>query len=297
MTDALSLTPKHCTTVVVSYNSANVLRDCLQSTQAQGVQMIVIDNASSDASCEIAQECSARIIKNNKNQGFGRAANRALSEVSTPYALLINPDAVLEEDALQTLLDAASAMPEAGLLAPRIMEPDGRFFWQQQNMLAKSPLHNPGGTKMRPEGLCCAPFLSGAVLLIKMAHWRAIGGFDDNIFLFYEDDDLCRRMMDAGCALVHVHDAVALHLRGQSSPPTPERAFKTRWHSAWSACFMAQKHGLPSPAQGIIRRNVPKVLWAWMMRDKSRTMRYWGSVSGARAFLRGQTALQQEDLE
>ena len=84
--------------------------------------------------------------------------------------------------------------------------------------------------------------------MMRRAVFLDLGGFDENIFLFYEDDDLCRRVADRGRALIHVHGAEALHGRGRSSAPEPGRVFRSRWHQAWSRAYVSRKYGLPDPS-------------------------------------------------
>jgi GT2 family glycosyltransferase len=124
-----------------------------------------------------------------------------------------------------------------------------------------------------------------------------LGGFDPNIFLFYEDDDLCRRIIEAGHALVHVHAAVARHERGKSSLPRPGRAHRARWHLAWSRAYVARKWGLPEPALATLLQNAPKVLLSTLARNKGRAERYRGSMDGALAWLLGKSALDREGLD
>ena len=286
------------TAVIVSYNSAEVLPACLAALEGHVSRMLVVDNASHDNSVAVATACGAEVLVHQKNQGFGRAANHGIAHAHTPYVLLVNPDATLQEGAVPLLLDAARIYPEAGLCAPRLIEPDGRHFWSHASLLAQAPLHNPLRTKRLPEGDCCAPFLSGAVLLIRQSAWQAVGGFDPHLFLFYEDDDLCRRMMMGGWSLVHIHAAVALHGRGQSSgQPTPASREKVRWHMAWSRGYVAQRYGLPSPCWETLFTNAPKWLGAVLSGDALKAARYRGSVKGALAFLRGHTALDKEGVK
>lgn len=284
------------TAVVVAFESAGVLPDCLRALSAQGARVIVVDNASGDGSAAIAEALGARVLRRSRNEGYGRANNLGVQSASTDWVLVCNPDIVLADDALNSLARAAERYPDAGLLAPRIMEADGRFFFQPRSLLSPY-LHNASGGLSLPEGDVCAPFLSGACFMIRRELFLAIGGFDENIFLFYEDDDLCRRIADAGAALVHVHDAVARHGRGKSSAPARGRTFKVRWHQAWSRAYVARKWGLSSQAAGTLLVNAFKASLAALILNRRLVERYAGSAGGALAFLRGQTALQREGLE
>lgn len=283
------------TAIVVAFDSAAVLPACLEALAREGVPAIVVDNASADRTAEVARAHGARVIRNAANEGYGRANNIGVRAAESGLVLLLNPDIVLEPGAVGALVDAAARYPEAGMLAPRIVEPDGRFFFQPRSLLSPY-LHNPGGRLVLPEGDCCAPFLSGACLLVRRELFLALGGFDPQIFLFYEDDDLCRRVADAGHALVHVHDAVARHARGASSAPKPGRVFKARWHQAWSRAYVARKYGLPNPAPGMVLLNAGKAALAALSFRRSLVERYAGSAAGALAFLLGRTAIGQEGL-
>ena len=283
------------TAVVVAYDSAHALPDCLGALRREGISAIVVDNASGDGSAALAEQLGARVIRNNVNEGYGRANNRGVAAAETPLVLILNPDVVLDEGAAAALAAAAERYPDAGVLAPRLVEADGRLFFQPRSLLSPY-LHNAAGVERLPEGDCCAPFLSGAALLVRREAFLQLGGFDENIFLFYEDDDLCRRMADAGHALVHVHAAVARHGRGRSSAPAPGRIFRARWHQAWSRVYISRKYGFRSGAASTLAKNLMKLLGAALVFDRRRIARYAGSAAGTWAALRGVDALRYQGI-
>jgi N-acetylglucosaminyl-diphospho-decaprenol L-rhamnosyltransferase len=277
------------TVVIVTYNSAGVLESCLASLPAQ-TSVIVVDNASTDESVEIAENAGAQVLKQALNQGFGRACNAGVVAANTRYILLINPDAALDAGALEEMLEAENRYPGFGLLAPRLIEPDGRFFFSFQSKLSKI-LKNSVGTKRYPEGDCCVPMLSGAVLFFEREIFLRLGGFDPEIFLFYEDDDLCRRFVDAGYALVHVHGAIARHIRGASSQPSCIGVYMRRLHLEWSSNYVAQKYGLPQSAVKTLLLSALKLAFGLLTFNKLYVARHLGSFSGAKAWLMGRSAL------
>ena len=283
------------TAIVVAHDSAHALPACLDALKREGVPAIVVDNASEDGSADLAEARGARVIRNARNEGYGRANNIGVAAAESPLVLILNPDLALDSGAAAALLAASERYPDAGILAPRIVEPDGRVFFQPQSTLSPY-LANPAGKPCRPEGDCCAPFLSGACLMVRRELFLALGGFDPNIFLFYEDDDLCRRAADAGHALVHVHGATACHLRGGSSAPKAGRVFRARWHQAWSRAYVAGKYGLPNPAPRMLAINALRALATRFTFNGALIERYAGSAAGALAFLRGETALRRENL-
>ncbi len=283
--------------IVVAHDSAHALPDCLAALRTEGVPAIVVDNASRDGSAELAERLGARVLRNPRNEGYGRANNIGVRAAEgADHVLILNPDLVLRPGAAAALLAAAAAYPDAGLYAPRIVEPDGRFFFQAQSFLSPY-LANAKGRRDPPEGDACAPFLSGACLMAERGVFLGLGGFDEEIFLFYEDDDLCRRAADAGRALVHVHGAEALHGRGRSSAPERGRVFRARWHLAWSKAYVARKYGLPDPSLGTLLTNAPKAALALLALRRRGWERYGGSAAGALAALRGRRALRHEGLE
>jgi N-acetylglucosaminyl-diphospho-decaprenol L-rhamnosyltransferase len=284
------------TAVVVVHDSAHALPACLDALLRQDVRVTVVDNASGDGTADLAEARGIKVVRNPRNEGYGRAANIGVRAVESELVLICNPDVVLEPGTMEELKRAAILYDDAGLLAPRIVEPDGRFFFRPKSLLAPY-LQNPGGKLSFPEGDCCVPFLSGACFIIRRELFLRLEGFDETIFLFYEDDDLCRRVANAGHALVHVHGAVARHGRGRSSAPKPGRIFKSRWHQAWSRAYVSRKYGLPDPAPRMLALNAPKAALARLTGRRELIERYGGSAAGALAFLQGRTALDYEGLD
>jgi N-acetylglucosaminyl-diphospho-decaprenol L-rhamnosyltransferase len=284
------------TAIVVAYDSAALLPSCLDALARNGVAAVVVDNASLDGSADIAAREGAFVIRNDVNQGYGRANNQGVAAATTSFVLIVNPDLLLAGDAVGKLLDAAKSYPDAVMFAPRITEPDGRVFFQAQSLLA--PPHWNRGRKDRvvPEGDACAPFLSGACLMVRREAYLAAGGFDPEIFLFYEDDDLCRRFGDIG-ALVHVDAARAVHQRGGSTAAAKGRRFTTRWHMAWSHAYVAAKWGRGRPALAGCTLNILKAFGYRLLLKPDMVERHWGSAIGYLAFMRGRRALERQGLD
>lgn len=291
----MTFQPADITAIVVAYDSAQVLPACLAALAGEGVRIIVVDNASGDGSAELAERLGAQVLRNARNEGYGRANNRGVRAAGTPFVLIVNPDLELATGAVAALLAAAEAWPDAAAFAPRIVEPSGRVFLQPRSLL--SPAHlNQARQIVLPEGDACLPFLSGACLLLRREVFLALGGFDPAIFLFYEDDDLCRRLRQAGHALVHVDAAAARHARGGSSAPSPARRFTARWHLAWSEYHVARKWRLPLPGLGRIVENAVKAIGYGLILNREKMMAHAGSVAGALAARAGRSALGRQGL-
>jgi GT2 family glycosyltransferase len=280
---------KSVTAIVVTFDSAHALPECLSALRADGIPALVVDNASTDDTISVAEGQGATVVRNTRNEGYGRANNIGVQAADTEFVLIVNPDCVVDPGAVAALVDAARRYPDAGFFAPQIVEPNGRVFFQPRSLLSPY-LHNPQGKLILPEGEACAPFFSGACFLMRRELFLKLGGFDENIFLFYEDDDLCRRVADSGSALIYVPQAVVRHGRGRSSGEKRGRIFISRWHQAWSKAYVSRKYALPNPAPGMFAINAIKTVGACLTFRRKLIERYGGSAAGAWAAMRGRKA-------
>ncbi len=278
------------TAILVSFNSAAVIGQALASLPA-GVPAIVIDNASSDASVAIAEAAGATVIRSTANIGFGAANNLGLTRAGTPYVLFLNPDATLLPGCLDRLVAAAEQRPEAALLVPTILKADGSRFEKWS-----TPVCDPAFRAASDDGEARSiAFASGAVVLAKREAMDAIGGFDPAIFLYFEDDDLSRRVLDRGWRILHVGSAVARHIGNVSSPPSDRMIALKHWHLAWSERHVRLKHGLPVFSRWRILESLVKLGWARLRRDSPETAKQQGLLRGTLAALRGVAAQDVRD--
>ena len=282
--------------VVVAHDSAKWLPQCIAAL-VRDVPVVVIDNASSDASVACAQRAGAHVILNTQNEGYGRANNQGVRAARmAEWCLVINPDAVVDRNCLSTLLEAARQNPNAAVLAPRLVEPDGRHFVHSESVLSDAASTH-AQAEDRPDDHQLVPFVSGACFLVKRSAFLSVGGFDERIFLFYEDDDLCLRLREAGFELLLVGDAVARHARGTSTAPGPGHIFRNRWHQAWSRSYVCRKHGVRDDGRMVLIRNGLKLIAVLPTLNRRRIERYAGSAAGAWARLRNRSALDRERLQ
>ncbi|MEL6372677.1 MAG: glycosyltransferase family 2 protein [Pseudomonadota bacterium] len=239
--------------VLVSYNSAGIIEEAIASAPP-GCQVIVADNASGDASIVRAQAAGAEVVALGENLGFGTACNRGAAASSRPLVLFLNPDARLAPGALEALLKAANAHPDAVAFNPRIMEASGEQFFRTRSRAL------PPDRQGMPTTDRAITILSGAALLCRRDAFEAIGGFDERIFLYCEDDDLGARLAQAGGQLRYVHDAVVTHAGGGSSTPSAQGERIKAYHLMWSRRYVAAKHGRPVSRVGEAWR----LGWRWI---------------------------------
>jgi len=217
------------TLVTVTYNSSAVIGSLL--APLAGMDTIVVDNASSDNTCEIASGFPGVRIIPNKNEGYGRAANRGFSHAHTPYILLLNPDVVISKESVDAMLAAMESDPKIAVASARI-------FSQTQDG-AKKFTHTYA---FDANGIAYVEWVVGAVMLIRYETLQKCGMFDENFFLFFEETDLCKRFVDAGYKLAVVQAAEAEHSEGSSSAPSLKLLKIKAWHNAWSKIYFQRKH-------------------------------------------------------
>ena len=277
--------------VIVTRNSAAVIGACLDSVAA-AERLIVVDNASRDDTLDIVGRLrpDAEVIRNRTGIGFGNASNQGLERVATEFALHLNPDAAMYPGAVEALVAAADRYPEAGLFGPRIRNPSGVI--EKSYDFARHRRH--GMTKNRkqettPDGHCCTWFLTGAVLLHRMAALREVGRFDPAIFLYFEDDDICTRYIDKGYCLLYIPEAVASHIGGRSGLAGWATMWEQNYHYEWSHAYYEAKYNGRAAAARLIRKKIRifgrRLRRSIRKRDFERALRLTAKISGYLAYL------------
>lgn len=260
------------TVIIVTYNSCAVVGDAIASIPA-GVPVIVVDNASRDGTVDLirGEFPAVTVIANPRNVGFGPANNIALAKVASEFALLMNPDARFNDQrALDGLLSAADRYPEAAILGPEIAMENGELQGGLPAPLAHRRQMNKQHANYMEDvvGDVCAYSLSGALMLLRMSAFRdQTHFFDPNIFMYFEDDDLCMSAKQRGYASIYVPGVQVLHMVGKSSPPTLEiEALKTR-HKTFAQLYVMGKYGRKRDARNKALRILIKngLLAAWLM--------------------------------
>jgi GT2 family glycosyltransferase len=214
--------------VLVTWNSARYLPRCLAgiALQSIAVELIVVDNASSDDSLEIVGD-GVRVIRNAKNRGFSAAVNQALAVARGQYILLCNPDAYLTPTYVQRLIAALEAAGETyGAATGKLLRADGdaieprdvidskgiRFTRSGRHFdIAQGEIDISGETVTEVFGV------SGACALYRRSFLQAVAingeVFDEDFFAYREDADLAWRGRLFGYRALYVPDAIAYHVR------------------------------------------------------------------------------------
>ncbi|MEK7346292.1 MAG: glycosyltransferase family 2 protein [Pseudomonadota bacterium] len=270
------------TVVVVTYNSAHCL-PMLSPLLSTCAHVVISDNGSDDATATQAQALwlHATVLAHGRNLGFGAANNRALAQVKTPFALLLNPDCEMTPQALQALLEAADSFPDAAVVAPQLMATEERaevnYRWPSAYWTSR------GGAA---EGPLCVGFVCGAVMLLRMERMAITGFFDERFFLYYEDDDLCLRLFQAQLPMVLCPQVMVLHRsRGSVRGRSPWRSEYLRgYHHAQSKLIFLNKHESLQAARRLRRQLIWTTTLALPLRvilfSPKLVARMWGRWRG-----------------
>jgi len=239
--------------VVVNYNAGSLLIPCVSGMISQGVgEVVVVDNASWDSSLTMLGKALAgnnrlHVIASDKNLGFARGCNIGVRASSGEYLLFLNPDARLEEVALERMLEALTSAPDVGMVGGMLCNPDGT-----EQAGGRRVLPTPRRALVRAFGLSSfaklnrrlfSDFLlheeplprepipveaiSGACMLVKREALKQVGLWDEGYFLHCEDLDWCMRFQQKGWKTLFVPHARVTHHRGTCSRSRP---MFVEWH-------------------------------------------------------------------
>lgn len=232
------------TIITVSYHSLDVLRSMSRSLPP-GVELIIVDNANEPEVKAWAESENHKVLNPGKNIGFGAACNMGAKACSRDYVLFLNPDCELQEDALEKLLAAATEHPEAAAFGPAFVRASGKPYKYRPSKLLKAvPKHSADPF---PQSISEKPSLSGAALMCKREAFERVSGFDDAIFLYFDDDDLTMRLSKQCGPLFYVPLAKIAHIGGSSTEPSLELEKFKGAHFAYSYWYTMRKHGWSMP--------------------------------------------------
>ena len=293
MTTPSSMTWDRTTVVIVVHNSSAVIGACLD-TFGTDKRIILIDNASHDNTLEIVREKvpQAHIIHNETGLGYGNAASQGLALVETEFALMMNPDAVFEAGTIEKLVQVMDEDASTGMISPLLPLPSGGYDKAWNGPFDRRPLMPSNrDSEPRPEGRFCTWYVSGAVILLRMAAAKKAGFFDPAIFLYFEDDDLCMRIMKAGYTIQIEPAAEATHAVGGSVGTGLDKFYEKFYHMAWSRLYFEAKYVSSASARALGLKQVlrfgPKAVLYGLTLNRRKATRDWARFSGSLAYLLG----------
>lgn len=271
--------PPDVSVVTVSYNTKDLLAQCLQSvfeqTPSLKLEVIVVDNASSDDSCRMVREefPTVQLIANENNEGIAKANNQGMRASSGRYILLLNPDTIVLARSIELMVAFMDSHPEIGACGCKLFYPDGTYqcsahplptalsgFYHYAFLLKRIPflahLLVPDWID-RPDQTRAVGYCSTACLLVSRACIEDVGPMDESFFLYGDDVDWCNRMWHCGWPVFYLAEGRVIHYEGGSQGPDPMRRprwmhgelqYMRKWHSVvythvyrmvvWVCCFL-----------------------------------------------------------
>jgi len=254
---------------VVSWNTRELLDRCLRSlapaARDGSAEVWVVDNASSDGSAAMVRERHpwVQLLARDDNLGYGRAIHLVAERTSSPWLAVSNADVALRPGALERLLAAGRADPGAGVIAPRLLLPDGSTQHSAWGFptIPTTIVQNVGPT-LAPRRLAQKlairgawdpdregriPWAVGAFLLVRRAAWDEVGGFDPTLWMSAEDLDLGWRMREAGWATRYVPRAEVDHEESAATSTVWGADLPLHWQRCAYA-WMVRRRGRPRTA-------------------------------------------------
>ena len=223
------MTYKDLTIIITTFKSEQKIRECLSSIDPQ-VNIILIENSSSiefkkdiesnfsNVSCELT----------NDNLGYGKANNIGLKKVKTKYALILNPDTVLSSNTLELFFEFIKTNEDFTILGPN-----------QNEKLSTLDNHKKGEIEFFETDK-----IKGYAMFLNMEKLKSVGFYDENIFLYLEEIDLCKRVKDVKGKILICPKIIIFHYGAQSvnNDYANQIELTRNWHWMWSLFYFNKKH-------------------------------------------------------
>lgn len=265
------------TIIIVSYNSHDAIVRWQDGLCTSGrYPLIIVDNASPDASATRLAERypGVRVLAQDRNLGYGRGANVGLRACETPYALLLNPDINATPDAIDAI-------------ARHLRDAEGQRVAVVGPATSKDQ-HRSGA------GPTKVGWVSGCAMLLDVAAIQDIGLFDENIFLYSEETELCHRVGQAGYTMLRCDDVLFDHHVGTSSGSSPLVEYLRWWHFGWSNAYRMVKHKKTTLWKNPWRKQLGNRVQGALSRDPAMRLKWRAKADGIAAFRKGLKAFDED---
>ena len=220
---------KDVTIVITSFKSNEIIKNCLNSIDRQ-YQVILVENSNDlEFKKNLEQEFNnVECILTGKNLGYGTANNIGLKKVKTKYALILNPDTTLYTSTLENFFKAINQVPEFAIMGPYAMNKKDE----------KKKINNENSNPVLVKNV------KGFAMFLNMPEFRDVGFFDESFFIYFEEIDLCKRLIDCHKKIYLVPNIKINHVGARSHTKTIDKAMELsrNWHWMWSTFYYHKKH-------------------------------------------------------
>lgn len=239
--------------VILNYNVRYFLELCIKSVQNAitdlDAEIIVIDNNSPDDSCQMVKRLFPEVvlIENDENVGFSKANNQAVAHAKGTYVCILNPDTVVAEDTFVQLIDFAQRTTNLGAIGCQLIDGTGQYLPESkrnipivkvaaQKMLGKVDKYYNNEVAINDIGK--TDVLVGAFMFMTKNVYDAVGGFDEDYFMYGEDIDLSYKLIKAGFDNYYYGQSTIIHYKGEST--LKDKSYARRFYGAMQLFY--KKH-------------------------------------------------------
>ena len=222
--------------VIPLFAAADLTRRCLETirdnTMAIGYEVILVDDtADTDTKQLLEQVRGAKVLVNERNEGYLRSMNRGAALARGKWIVLCNNDIEVQPGWLEAMLDCAESDESVGIVAPKFVSPDGLLseaggiIWSDGTGANYGRGDDPGlfQYEYRRE----IDYGSAAALMVRAELWKEVGGFDERYLpMYYEDTDLCFEAHERGWGVLYEPRAVVMHVEGATAGTDPDEGHK-----------------------------------------------------------------------
>lgn len=239
--------------IILNYNVRYFLELCLKSVETAieniDAEIIVVDNNSPDDSCKMVASLfpSVKLIENKDNSGFSKGNNIGVAQAKGEYLCILNPDTVVAEDTFIKLLDFADSKENLGIVGCQLIDGKGKFLPESKRnipspkvslkkMLGNDKTYYANHLEIDSNGK--VEILVGAFMFLKKDVYNAVGGFDEDYFMYGEDIDLSYKVLKAGYYNYYFGETTIIHFKGEST--LKDANYAKRFYSAMQIFY--KKH-------------------------------------------------------
>ena len=232
----MSITRQNLSVIIVSYKSEYVIENCINSIDSE-IEIIVIDNSDDDVLKKKIESKykNVKYFLSKKNLGMGAANNLGIKKINRDFAFILNPDVTLERNSINEIFIASKEIDNFGIIAP-LSNKD-----QYPNYILK------GGYNFDPVKPFKVKSVDGYAMILNLKKLKKIDNFnffDENFFLYLENEDLCKRLIEINEDIYVIPKSKIDHLGGKAVDPKyrNEIEYLRNWHWMWSKFYFNKKH-------------------------------------------------------
>ena len=249
--------------ILIFEEKIGVIFECLKLLS--DFEIILIDNSNNlERKKKLSENFNiSKYFLNKKNLGFSKAINRAIKNCDTEYLLILNPDCLITKDEILKLYKSIIKYNNCIITTPTLITRENKIAQNASLFPESGSLRTP----FKIDGdLCCQSILAAA-MFCKTSELIKIGLFDENFFLFYEDDDLCRRINNEKKSIIQVSDAVAIHQHGEGESISNllKKTFIINYNMTYSELFYFYKINKHHEKFNILKKKIPNYIFKFIL--------------------------------